>query len=195
MAIPGQITVIIDQALTGGAASLDLTNLTSEDGRSFNGQGRVLAVIKAKAPMTNAAAVTLSPGESNGYAGLSSALPETLQPGQSMLAYADPDAAPVGATNKTLAMSGTGTDGLQFELTLAIAGGGTGAVDSVTFARQMVAKFQQLLLENAGALEVNVDGQDVKYADLEAKYSYWQRKLLILTGRSPTVSRIRLDRF
>ena len=56
MAIPGQITVIIDQALTGGAASLDLTNLTSEDGRSFNGQGRVLAVIKAKAPMTNAAA-------------------------------------------------------------------------------------------------------------------------------------------
>lgn len=65
----------------------------------------------------------------------------------------------------------------------------------LTFARQMVERFQKILLENAGAVRVNVDGQDVEYADLEAKYAYWQRKLLILTGKAPTVSRIRLDRF
>lgn len=68
-------------------------------------------------------------------------------------------------------------------------------IDAQAFAQQMVEKFQTLLLENAGAVRVNVDGNDVSYADLEAKYAYWQRVLQRHKGKSPTVSRIRLDRF
>jgi hypothetical protein len=63
------------------------------------------------------------------------------------------------------------------------------------FAKQMVIQLQLVLSENVGHTEVNVDGTDVKYADLEKKLAYWQRQMNRLNGMAPTVSRIRLDRF
>jgi len=62
-----------------------------------------------------------------------------------------------------------------------------------TFAQQMVTKYEQLLLENAGLTVVNVDGQQVSYADLEAKYEHWRQRVLKEAGKRPAISRIRLD--
>ena len=66
---------------------------------------------------------------------------------------------------------------------------------TATFADQMVAKYQQLLLENAGAASVDVDGRKVAYADLEAKWRFWKAQAAKEKGRRPVISRIRLDRF
>lgn len=44
----------------------------------------------------------------------------------------------------------------------------------MTFAEEMVAKLETLLLASAGLTSVNVDGQMIAFADLEAKYKYWK---------------------
>jgi len=46
-----------------------------------------------------------------------------------------------------------------------------------TFAEKMVAKYEELLEANAGLASVNVDGQQVSYSDLEAKYGHWLKKV------------------
>ena len=46
-----------------------------------------------------------------------------------------------------------------------------------TFAEEMVEKFQNLLRANAGLASVNVDGQQVTYADLGAQLDHWQKKV------------------
>ena len=64
-----------------------------------------------------------------------------------------------------------------------------------THAQQMVAKLEQMLLENAGLKTVDVDGETVSYADLEAKWQFWKGQVAKARGRKPVISRIRLDRF
>jgi len=64
-----------------------------------------------------------------------------------------------------------------------------------THAEQMVEKLEQLLLENAGLTEVNIDGQKTAYADLEAKLEHWQAKVRQERSGKATISTIRLDRF
>lgn len=49
-------------------------------------------------------------------------------------------------------------------------------MDEPTFNEQMLARLQALLLANAGAQTVTVDGQTVAYADLE-------RRLAVFEGR------------
>lgn len=57
----------------------------------------------------------------------------------------------------------------------------------------MVAKYEQLLLENAGAHSVTVDGQSVTFTDLEERYEKWQRKLAAEQGTRPRVAQIDLQ--
>ena len=64
-----------------------------------------------------------------------------------------------------------------------------------THAEQMVTKLEAMLLENSGLTRVNVDGQDVAYADLEDKWQFWKGQVAKAKGRKPAVSTIRLDRF
>lgn len=45
----------------------------------------------------------------------------------------------------------------------------------MTFAEEMVEKYQQLLRDSAGLKRVMVDGQDIWYAELEERYAYWKR--------------------
>jgi hypothetical protein len=61
-----------------------------------------------------------------------------------------------------------------------------------TFAEQMVAKYEALLLANAGATSVAVDGVQVSYADLEAKYQHWSRAAARAAGTTPGVSTVAL---
>ncbi|HOD84294.1 MAG: hypothetical protein BWX88_05012 [Planctomycetes bacterium ADurb.Bin126] len=62
-----------------------------------------------------------------------------------------------------------------------------------TFAQTMMAKYQTLLIENAGLTSVDIDGQKVAYADLERKYEHWRKRVLQEAGKHPAISRIRLD--
>jgi hypothetical protein len=45
-----------------------------------------------------------------------------------------------------------------------------------TFAETMLSKYETLLQTSAGLDTVSVDGQSVRYADVEAKYRYWKRE-------------------
>ncbi|CAN5408635.1 hypothetical protein BH11PLA2_BH11PLA2_34520 [soil metagenome] len=54
-----------------------------------------------------------------------------------------------------------------------------------TFAQQMVSKYQALLLANAGAQSISIDGQSLSLTDLEDKLAYWERKVAIQSGRRP----------
>jgi len=59
-----------------------------------------------------------------------------------------------------------------------------------TFAETMLAKYETLLQTSAGLDSVMVDGQSVRYVDVEAKYRYWKREV----AREP-VSPSRMDPF
>lgn len=54
-----------------------------------------------------------------------------------------------------------------------------------TLAEQMVAKYEALLLANAGLQTVNVDGTNVSLTDLEAKYDHWKARLTKERGSRP----------
>jgi hypothetical protein len=68
----------------------------------------------------------------------------------------------------------------------------TDLIDDLTFAQQMVAKYQALLLSSAGLTKVSIDNQEVRVADLEKAYGFWQRKLAALTNTRPRVVSIDL---
>jgi len=53
----------------------------------------------------------------------------------------------------------------------------TAGAAMVTFAETMLAKYETLLQTSAGPDTVSVDGQSVRYVDVEAKYRYWKREV------------------
>ena len=65
--------------------------------------------------------------------------------------------------------------------------------ESPTFAEQMVAKYEALLLKCAGLTSVNVDGITTSLANLEAKHAYWKTRVAREAGTRPLASTIRLD--
>jgi len=102
------------QALTGGAATIDLTALDGTVG-TVDGTGLKLQVFKLKAPTTNTATLTATKGASNGYgldsAGATWTVP--LAPGQEFLFYGDDDPPDISSTKKNIDLSGTGTESVQ----------------------------------------------------------------------------------
>lgn len=64
-----------------------------------------------------------------------------------------------------------------------------------SFAEQMVAKYETLLVKSAGLRSVTVDGTAITYADVEAQYRYWQGIVARQQGTRPVVSSIDLSNF
>jgi hypothetical protein len=96
--------------LSGGAATVDLTALT------LNGDAVSLSGLKPRAirfKNTGANNMTIAKGASNGYDGLGGSFSVTLEPGQAVMFDLGSAGNAVGGTNKTLDVSGTGTDTLQ----------------------------------------------------------------------------------
>jgi hypothetical protein len=54
-----------------------------------------------------------------------------------------------------------------------------------TFAETMLSKYETLLETSAGLDTVSVDGQSVRYTDVEAKYRYWKREVAREKGTRP----------
>lgn len=61
-----------------------------------------------------------------------------------------------------------------------------------TFAEQMVAKYQTLLLSAAGMRSINVDGQVVSVSDLETKWNFWKAEVAKESGSKPRLSVIKM---
>jgi len=62
-----------------------------------------------------------------------------------------------------------------------------------TFAETMVAKYEALLAASAGLDTVSVDGQSVRYADVEAKYRYWKREVARQSSQRPQAAGININ--
>lgn len=104
------------QALTAGAATIDLTSLPDSAGNAgavtFNGlkvQGYIF-----KNPSTHD--VTLTAGASNGYDLHGSGWSITIRPGEELQWRGNDGAGDVGSGAKTIDLAGTGTDTLDVEL-------------------------------------------------------------------------------
>jgi len=64
-----------------------------------------------------------------------------------------------------------------------------------TSAETQVARYEALLATSAGLDTVSVDGQSVRYADVEAKYRYWKREVAREKGTRPQAASINLSGF
>jgi len=64
-----------------------------------------------------------------------------------------------------------------------------------TFAETQVVKCETLLQTSAGLDTVSVDGQSVRYVDVEAKYRYWKREVAREKHERPQAASINLGGF
>lgn len=99
-------------ALSGGAATIDLTSLpTVNTTQSFS--GLKLRGYLFSAPSTNGASITIAEGASNGYP-LGDSI--VLKPGQEIVKWMDDEESAISGTDKTLDLAGTGTDAFSYVL-------------------------------------------------------------------------------
>ena len=112
-AVPVTKVAAFLQALTNGAATVDLTALNGTNGHAVNATGLKLQALKVRNPGTNANPISIGHGAANGYEFLGADWKVTLQPGQEVLLYGADAAPDVGSGAKTLDLAGTGTQALH----------------------------------------------------------------------------------
>lgn len=99
-------------AMTAGAATIDLTSLLlNAVAVTFSGLKPRVVLVTAIA--ANSGNVTVAKGASNGYDGMGGSFSVTLEPGQSFAFDFAAAGNAVGGSNKTLDLSGSGTDGVR----------------------------------------------------------------------------------
>lgn len=105
--------------LTAGAGSIDLRALTTGVGGStVDGNGLKVQAIKLRNKSTNANAMTISEGASNGYALLGASFTFILQPGQEIMFFGNDATPDVAAADKTIDVAGTGSQVLAYEVVM-----------------------------------------------------------------------------
>lgn len=105
-------------ALSGGAATIDLTSLTGANGVAVDGTGLKVQLLKLRNPSTNGNDITIAVGASNGYEFRGAAWSETLSPGDETLFFSADNAPDIGAAAKTLDLSGTLTQALDVQIVM-----------------------------------------------------------------------------
>lgn len=110
-AIPEAITkgMAFKQALTAGAATIDLTALLGTLGASESFSGLKVQGVLFYAPTDNADPITLTEGASNGYELMGDGWKVTLKGGQRVLFRGFEKTPDVASNAKTIDVSGTGT--------------------------------------------------------------------------------------
>jgi len=107
---------LFQQALTAGAATIDLTALDGLNDKAVNGTGLRVQLLRLKAPSSNANPITVAKGSSNGYDGFGSVFSVTLQPGAEVTILTNDAGSDIGAGNKTLDLTGIGSQALDVEI-------------------------------------------------------------------------------
>lgn len=101
-------------ALSAGAATVDLTSLTGTNGAAVTFLALKVRVIKLK--NTGAADLTIAKGASNGHTGFGSSFSVTVHAGGEVTIYDGGNGVAVSGSDKTLDLSGTGTNAFQLSL-------------------------------------------------------------------------------
>ena len=104
--------VIFEQALSAGAATVDLTALTNVIGESETFLGLKVQAIHFLNPVGNAV-MTISEGASNGYELMGNAFTFKLLAGQELIFRGFEATPDVASGAKTIDIAGTGTEELQ----------------------------------------------------------------------------------
>ena len=104
-------------SLSGGAATIDLTSLTGVNNESVDGTGLKLQVLKMK-NRTGNATMTIDVGASNGYELAGAGFEATLQAGQELTFFGNDATPDIGASAKTLDLTGTGTESAEISIVM-----------------------------------------------------------------------------
>lgn len=107
---PVTLTVVIEQALTAGAATIDLENLVGSNDGAISLTGLRVQCLKFRNKSANAADMTLDIGAANGYDGFGAAFSVTLAPGGEVTLYTNDRGSDISATKSDLDLSGTGVE-------------------------------------------------------------------------------------
>lgn len=113
---PATTVAAFVQALTTGAATIDLTALTGTNGGTINGTGLKVQVLKVKNLGANA--LTITPGASNGYDILGASSSVTLASGQEIMLFGNDAVEDVASGAKTIDLSGTGSQTSEWMIVL-----------------------------------------------------------------------------
>lgn len=114
--VPVTKCAAFQQALTSGAATIDLTALPGATAdETVVGTGLKLQILKIRNLSTNANKITVSNGASNPYRldGATTAWTFVLAPGQSYTLFLNESADDVGSSHKTIDLAGTGSQVLE----------------------------------------------------------------------------------
>ena len=95
------------QALTAGAATIDLTALLGTNGATVDGTGLKVQAVKFSNPSTNANLITVSVGAADGYELAGAAFSVALQPGQEIVLYGNDATPDIAAGDKDIDLAGT----------------------------------------------------------------------------------------
>lgn len=102
--------------LTAGALTIDLTALTGTNGGTVDGSGLKVQAIHLKNLGANA--MTFAVGASNGYDLAGSGFSVTLAQNQDFLFYGNDATPDIGASDKTIDVSGTGSQTFECSILL-----------------------------------------------------------------------------
>lgn len=105
-------------AMTAGAATIDLRNLVGVNGGAQDGNGLKVQAIIFRGKSDNANPITVAYGASNGYALLGSSFTFDLKPGQMLMAFLNEAAPDINSSAKTIDISGTGSQVLEYQLVM-----------------------------------------------------------------------------
>ena len=100
-------------AMSGGAATIDLTALTNAKGETIASTGKKVRAIYIVPTSTNANAITVKVGASNGYTLFGAAWSVILAADQYLLAYLGVSAPDVASGVRTIDLAGTTTQSVE----------------------------------------------------------------------------------
>jgi hypothetical protein len=115
---PATKSAFFKKALVDGASSIDLTALAGPNAGVVDGTGLRVQAIKLSNPAANANPITIAKGAAAGYAGLGAAFSLTLAPGAEVTLFNNDAGADIGVANKSLDLTGTGTQALSVGIVL-----------------------------------------------------------------------------
>jgi hypothetical protein len=106
------------QALTAGAATIDLRALVGTNGGAVDGNGLKVQIAKFRAKADNANPITISEGASNGYELLGNGFTLDLKAGQEVTLFLNEAAPDISGSAKTIDLAGTGSQVLECEIVM-----------------------------------------------------------------------------